>query len=68
VLEAKFSAETAPGVGKSTSLLTIDENGKDSSIGYGSLEAIKEVWLETLKEPEPRKALDIISTLTASRR
>jgi hypothetical protein len=68
VLDAKFSAETAPGVGKSTSLLLIDKNGKDNSIGYGSLDAIKEIWRETLREPEPQKALDIISQLAGSKR
>jgi Proteasome subunit len=64
VLEAKFSAETAPGVGRSITLLTMNQDGKDGTIGYGSLEAIKEVWAKTLEEPEPPEAISIISKLT----
>lgn len=68
LLEAKFSAETAQGVGQSTTLLIMNENGKDGSIGYGSLEKIKEVWAKTLVQPEPQEALDVIAKLTAAQR
>jgi hypothetical protein len=48
VLEAKFSAETAPGVGKNTSLLWMDRAGEAKSIGYGSIDEIRNIWNETL--------------------
>ena len=60
ILEAKFSAETASGVGESTTVLTMNSAGKDKSIGYGSIGAIKESWKFQLRQPEPQDALDII--------
>jgi len=68
LLEAKFSAETAPGDGKSTSLLTMNSEGSDGSMGSGSIEKVREVWENTLKEPEPKDALDIIAKTEAVRR
>jgi hypothetical protein len=43
ILDAKFSAESAPGFGRSTTLFSLDQNGKDRSIGYGALQKIREV-------------------------
>jgi hypothetical protein len=63
VLDAKFAAETAPGVGRSTSLFSLDQSGKTKSIGYGSLDKIKDVWERTVQTPEPQEALDIILNL-----
>jgi hypothetical protein len=63
LLDAKFSAETAPGVGRSTTLFSHDRNGKTKSIGYGSLDKIKAIWEATLKTPEPDEALQMISAL-----
>jgi len=61
LLEAKFAAETASGVGhKGTVCFTMSPEGKDKSIGYGSLKAIKDVWEKLLELPEPQEALDII--------
>lgn len=68
LLEAKFSAETAPGVGKSTTLLTMNSDGKDGSVGSGSIEKIREIWERTLQEPEPKDAIDLISKTEAVRR
>jgi hypothetical protein len=62
LLEAKFSAETASGVGESTTLFTMGSDGKDKSIGYGSIGEIKKIWRREL-EREPDDALDIISKL-----
>jgi hypothetical protein len=62
LLEAKFSAETASGVGESTTLFTMRSDGKDKSIGYGSIGEIKKIWKREL-EREPDDALDIISKL-----
>lgn len=60
LLEAKFSAETASGVGDSTTLFTMSPEGKDNSIGYGSIGKIRDVWKALLELPEPKEALDII--------
>jgi hypothetical protein len=68
LLEAKFSAETAPGVGRSTTLLTMNSDGKDGFVGTGSIEKIREIWERTLKEPEPQDAIDLISKTDAVRR
>lgn len=68
LLEAKFSAETAPGVGKSTSLLTMNSDGKDGFMGSGSIEKVRMIWERTLKEPEPQDAIELISKTEAVRR
>jgi Proteasome subunit len=66
LLEAKFSAETASGVGASTTCFTMIRRGnaiKTKSIGYGSVDKLKGIWKSILAQPEPQEALDIISTL-----
>jgi hypothetical protein len=63
LLDAKFSAETAPGVGRSTTLFSHGRNGKTKSVGYGSIDKIKVIWEETLERPEPDEALKMISAL-----
>lgn len=68
VLEAKFSAETAQGVGKSTSLLSMSMDGKDGTIGYGSIEEIKKIWTAVVERPEPSEAIEIISKTTRHHR
>lgn len=68
VLEAKFSAETAPGVGKTTSLLWMDREGVANSIGWESADAIKKIWNDTLTLPEPGEAIAIISSLTRAKK
>jgi hypothetical protein len=68
LLEAKFSAETAPGVGKSTSLLTMNADGKDGSIGSGSIEKIRAIWEASLSAPEPKEAIDLIAKTAAVKR
>ena len=65
LLDAKFSAETASGVGTATALLTMGSDGKSHSIGYGAIDKIKAIWTEKIKEPEPADALGIISAYTA---
>jgi len=63
LLDAKFSSETAPGVGRSTTLFSHDRSGKTKSIGYGSIDKIRRIWEDSLKTPEPEEALKMISTL-----
>jgi len=61
LLDAKYSSETAPGVGRSTTVFAMRSTGKIKSIGYGSQNKIKEVWDQTMQIPEPKEALDVIS-------
>ena len=65
VLDAKYSAETAPGVGRSTTVFSFDKNGKTKSLGYGSHDKIKDIWEKTMQIPEPADAIDIISKTLA---
>jgi hypothetical protein len=68
VLEAKFSAETAPGVGKRTALFWMGDDGESGSMGYGSIDKIRGIWEETLNAPEPQAAIDIITALTTAKK
>lgn len=61
LLEAKFSAETAAGVGEQTVLFTMDSQGKDQSIGYGSINEIKKIYRDMLEQPDPKGATEIIA-------
>jgi hypothetical protein len=66
LLEAKFSAETASGVGASTTCFTMTRHKEKittKSIGYGSIDKLKGIWKSVLEQPEPKEALDIISKL-----
>jgi hypothetical protein len=61
LLEAKFSAETAPGVGRRTTLFTMRCDGKDASLPQGLIGEIRKVWEKTLEQPDPKEATDSIS-------
>jgi hypothetical protein len=63
LLEAKFSSESASGVGSTTTLFTMNSEGEDKSIGRGSVEQIKQIWQKQLEQPEPQEAMDIISKI-----
>jgi hypothetical protein len=67
VLEAKFSAETAAGVGPTTALFTMRSSGKDGSINRSRIEKVKKVYKAELNKPDPRKAIKIISDSLGSR-
>jgi hypothetical protein len=65
VLEAKFSAETASGVGKKTLLVTMDKDGNLGTMDRNEIEKIRNIWEKTLLESDPRDAIEIISRTTA---
>ena len=65
VLEAKFSAETASGVGKNTLLVTIDKNGNIGTMDMNEIETIRKIWEKTLLQSDPRDAIEIISRTNA---
>jgi 20S proteasome alpha/beta subunit len=59
VLEAKFSAETASGVGRSTTLEVIDRN-EARSMPDNQINEIRAIWEGTQKQPSPSEALALI--------
>jgi hypothetical protein len=65
LLEAKFSAETATGVGKSTSVITLNSNGALGMMTSGDIDRIKNVWERALKSPEPEDAIGLIGKSNA---
>jgi len=58
-LEAKFSAETATGVGPSTTAVVVTKDAA-YQMPDEDIEAIKQVWKATLTEPTPSAALEVI--------
>jgi hypothetical protein len=60
LMEAKFSAETARGVGKSTTVTFKRRGHYDSAMGPTAVDEIRKVWETKMREPEPDDALKII--------
>ncbi|MBX9829688.1 MAG: hypothetical protein K2Y27_32440 [Xanthobacteraceae bacterium] len=67
LLEAKFSAETASGVGKATTLLLMSSGGALSLVDDPSVERIRRIWSSAVNAPDPEDALDIIANLNGVR-
>lgn len=65
LLAAKFSAETATGVGKSTTLSIKAFGQGDEYMSSNTIEKIRDIWDEETKKGEPREALDIISNMAS---
>jgi 20S proteasome alpha/beta subunit len=61
LLEAKFSAETAAGVGRCTTLVIINRDGDKREMQASDIEEIRKVWEATRAAPIPTEAFDIIS-------
>jgi hypothetical protein len=59
ILEAKFTSETATGVGKRTTLATIG-HGTERKMSDNDVDAIRAVWDTMLREPTPTDALNLI--------
>jgi hypothetical protein len=55
-LEAKFSAETATGVGKRTSAMLMYRGNKTNSLSDGDIQRIRDAWEKTIEAPTPRAA------------
>jgi hypothetical protein len=60
LLDAKFSAETAAGVGKETYLRVLGNYGAEWSLASHEIDSIREAWLEERKRPDPSSALKVI--------
>ena len=67
LLEAKFSAETATGVGKTTTVMLHNNYGDMSLLDHRHIEPIREIWKETLRTPDPEPALEFIRELSGVR-
>jgi 20S proteasome alpha/beta subunit len=62
VMEAKFLSEAAPGVGKSTFVNTLDQQGKIQCIYSTEAEKMRKFW-ENSKRPAPAKAKEAIKKI-----
>jgi hypothetical protein len=60
ILDAKFSAETARDVGKSTHVISLNKDGENGYLIDDELEKIHQIWEEDLARPHPKAAIDII--------
>jgi hypothetical protein len=65
LLEAKFSSETASGVGRSTRLVIVNRQGEQTEMDEEEIELIRRAWEETLKQPDPPAAVEIIEKSSA---
>jgi hypothetical protein len=60
LLEAKFSSETASGVGKTTTVTVKRRNQQDIVIWPDVVEKIRAVWENSMRSPEPPQALELL--------
>lgn len=58
--DAKFSAETARDVGKTTHVITLASDGRNGFLDENELKKIHEIWIKDLARPHPAAALKII--------
>ena len=64
-LEAKFSSETAAGVGRTTVVSIMDHNGKFAHLGAGDINKIRNTWEKTRDDPIPDEARNSIAHSSA---
>lgn len=65
LLAAKFTAEMASSVGKSTTLTIKRLGDPDRPMFVNSLEKVRDVWSNEMKKPEPKEALDAIAGIAS---
>jgi len=63
LLKAKFSTETATGVGMTTNVLTMNSLGDFAIADPKMIDPIREVWRRTVNEPDPDDGIDLIEKL-----
>ena len=63
LLEAKFSAETASGVGKRTTVKFKRRDQHDWAMWPGQIEEIRGIWEATMCHPEPSQAVEIVGKI-----
>lgn len=67
LLDAKFSAETASGVGKSTTVIWVRPDGTVRRIDTEEVDRVRKIWDEVMKQPDPPDAISLIKTFTEAR-
>lgn len=60
VLEAKFTAEGARDVGKTTTVVVLNGDGEMKEMPVEEIDAIRAIWERTQAEPVPTDAIEII--------
>lgn len=64
LLEAKFSAETATGVGKTTTVTLHNRFGDMSLLDPVHIDHVRTIWEKTIKAPDPADAIEFINGLS----
>ena len=64
-LDAKFSSETAAGVGKKTHVFIMNTKGKFAAMRPSEIEKIREKWEEEMKRPESEEIMDLVANTHA---
>jgi hypothetical protein len=67
-LEAKFSSETAAGVGRTTSLLILDKEGSIYFPEDDLIENMRGEWEKSLAQPDPSNAISVLKKLDIAKR
>lgn len=60
LLEAKFSAESASGVGKATTVMVFGVNGKMRQLPPGEIDKLRSVWVGQRQQPLPPEVETIL--------
>lgn len=67
LLEAKFSSETASGVGKTTGLLLLHKRRDITFVEPADIAKIRKVWETEVAAPDPKEATEFIANLDGVR-
>jgi hypothetical protein len=59
LLDAKFCAEFASGVGRGTSVITLRDDGTFGIMQPRDISAVRDVWVEIMKSPSQRTPLKL---------
>jgi 20S proteasome alpha/beta subunit len=61
LLDAKFSSETASGVGRATNVFIMAKDGKVGTLYPWDIQKLRTIWDEQMRAPEPESAIDLIT-------
>jgi Proteasome subunit len=67
LLDAKFSSETASGVGHATHVFIMGRGGKVGHLSDDEIRELRAIWDEQMRTPEPEKAVNMILNSKALR-
>jgi hypothetical protein len=60
ILDAKFSAETAKDVGKTTHVISLNKDGKNGYMVNDQVQKLHRIWEKDLARSHPKAAINII--------